>query len=242
MRLRQVYRIVDRVAAQLLPPRCVLCRGPGYLPGYDLCAGCEALLRSPGVRCLRCGLPGPGAARSPCTRCAVDPPPFERLLAPWIYADPVTRLVQALKYDGALANARVLGMGIVRDPGVAAMQGTGSPLLVPVPLHPSRLVERGFNQSHEIARVVARELGLPLLTAALQRVRPTPAQVGLTRAERLRNLHDAFRADAGLVSRRPVILLDDVVTTGSTVAAATTELLRAGAAAVEVWAAARALA
>jgi len=241
MQLRQVYRFVDRVAARLLPPRCVLCRGAGHEPGYDLCAGCEALLRTPGVRCLRCGLPDPDAARSPCARCAVYPPPFERLLAPWIYEEPVTRLVQALKYDGALANARVLGIRIARDRGVAGVPAGGPPLLVPVPLHAVRLVERGFNQSHEIARVVARELGLPLVPAALQRVRATPAQVGLSRAERLCNLRDAFRADAGLVSRRRVILLDDVVTTGSTVGAAAMQLLQAGATAVEVWAAARAL-
>ena len=242
MHLRQVYRLVDQVAARLLPPRCVLCRGPGQLPGYDLCAGCEALLRTPGVRCPCCGLPDPVGDHSPCTQCAADPPPFERLFAPWIYEEPVTRLVQALKYDGALANARVLGTRIARDRRVSVASAGGPPLLVPVPLHPGRLIERGFNQSHEIARVVARELGLPLVHSALQRVRATPAQVGLTRAERLCNLRDAFRADAGLVSRRRVILLDDVVTTGSTVAAAATQLLQAGATGVEVWAAARALA
>jgi ComF family protein len=242
MSIRQVYRLVDGVASRLLPPRCVLCHGPGQLAGYDLCADCESRLPVPPAGCPRCGLPGPGAGHVPCARCVAEPPPFARLCAPWLYEDPVTRLVQALKYDGALANARVLGTRIARDRATDLLPAGESSLLVPVPLHPARLVERGFNQSHEIARVVARALGLRLAPAALRRVRATPAQVGLARAERLGNLRDAFRADAGVVSKQAVILLDDVVTTGSTVAAAATELLRAGAASVEVWAAARALA
>jgi ComF family protein len=240
MPIRQVYRLVDRVACRLLPPRCVLCHGPGQLAGYDLCADCESRLPMPPAGCPCCGLPGAGHVT--CARCVADPPPFARLCTPWLYEDPVTRLVQTLKYDGALANARVLGTRIARDHASDLLPAGHSPLLVPVPLHPARLVERGFNQSHEIARVVARALGLRLAPAALRRIRATPAQVGLARVERLGNLRNAFRADAGVVSRQAVILLDDVVTTGSTVAAAATELLRSGAAGVEVWAAARTLA
>jgi ComF family protein len=170
--------------------------------------------------------------------------PYTRCLAPWAYEFPVTQLVQALKYEGALANARILGTRIAAAavPALAELPGSDPlPLLVPLPLHPSRLVERGFNQSREIARVVARRLDLHLDERALRRVRATAPQVGLARLERAGNLSGAFTADARIVAGRTIILLDDVVTTGSSAAEATRTLLAAGAQSVQVWAAARAL-
>jgi ComF family protein len=154
----------------------------------------------------------------------------------------VTVLVQALKYEGALANARVFGTRMARQ----ARSETGNSrcrpaLVVPMPLHPSRLVERGFNQSHEIARVVARLLDLRLAAGGLRRVRATAPQVGLTRRERAGNLHGAFVAVPPVVAGRHVVLIDDVVTTGSTVLEAASTLRSAGAASVAVWAVARAL-
>jgi ComF family protein len=170
--------------------------------------------------------------------------PFSRCVAPWAYEFPVTQLVQALKYEGALANARILGTRIaaVGRPALAELAGgRATPLLVPLPLHPSRLVERGFNQSREIARIVARGLDLRLDERALCRVRATAPQVGLARTARASNLSGAFAADARIVTGRTILLVDDVVTTGSTAAEAARTLLAAGAQSVQVWAAARAL-
>jgi ComF family protein len=147
-----------------------------------------------------------------------------------------------LKYEGALANARILGTGIAAAAGPALgalCRHEPPPLVVPLPLHPSRLAERGFNQSLEIARIVARGLDLRLAESAMRRTRATAPQVGLARAERASNLSGAFAADARVVAGRAVILLDDVVTTGSTVAEAARTLAMAGAMAVQVWAAAR---
>lgn len=176
-----------------------------------------------------------------CARCQSLELPYARCLAPWSYEFPVTRLVQALKYEGALANARVFGMRLAAAGGDAMGPGSEATLIVPMPLHPRRLVERGFNQSREIARVVARSLDRPLVEPALRRVRETAHQVGLSREERLGNLRGAFMANAMLVAGKRVILVDDVVTTGSTAAEAATTLVAAGAAHVEVWAVARAL-
>ena len=179
-----------------------------------------------------------------CERCLALDLPYARCLAPWVYEFPVTRLVQALKYEGALAHARILGTRIasVAAPALAAIPSDHlPPQLVPLPLHPSRLVERGFNQSREIARVVARRLDLRLAESALRRTRATAPQVGLARHERAGNLSGAFAADHRVVAGRVVILLDDVVTTGSTAAEAARTLLAAGAISVQVWAAARAL-
>jgi ComF family protein len=176
-----------------------------------------------------------------CARCESIELPYERCLASWAYEFPVTRLVQALKYEGALANARVFGMQLAAVAGPAMDPGMEATLIVPMPLHPGRLVERGFNQSREIARVVARSLDRPLAEPALRRVRETAHQVGLSREERLANLRGAFMANAVIVAGKRVILVDDVVTTGSTAAEAASTLIAAGATHVEVWAVARAL-
>jgi ComF family protein len=153
----------------------------------------------------------------------------------------VTQLVQALKYEGALANARVLGTRLAT---LAASpinnHWVPAAVVIPMPLHPCRHVERGFNQSHEIARVVSRLLDLELAGRALQRIRATAPQVGLDRVARAGNLRGAFSADPRQVAGKHVVLVDDVVTTGSTVGEAASALRAAGAAAVEVWAAARA--
>lgn len=245
MRRSQVYTQIDRFAGWLLPPRCVLCRRAGQAPAFDLCVECEAEIPVVPDPCPRCGLPREaacGQARDRCARCRTLDLPYSRCVATWAYEFPVTQLVQALKYEGALANARVFGTRMVTQ----ASSEAGDPwwrsaLVVPMPLHPTRLVERGFNQSHEIARVMSRLLDLELAGHALHRIRATAPQVGLDRAERAGNLRGAFRADRHYVQGRHVILVDDVVTTGSTVTEAASTLRVAGAAAVAVWAAARAL-
>jgi ComF family protein len=245
MRRRQVYTMLDRWAGWVLPPRCVLCRRPGQRPAFDLCTDCEVEIPLVPDPCPRCGLPcheGEGATVDGCPRCRTVHLPYSRCLAPWRYEFPVTRLVQGLKYEGALANARVFGTRLARAAAEINNRWCSATLVVPMPLHPSRLVERGFNQSHEIARVVTRLLDLELAGHALRRNRATAPQVGLDRAARLGNLRGAFSADPGTVNGMHVILVDDVVTTGSTAVEAASTLRAAGAATVEVWAAARALA
>ena len=163
-------------------------------------------------------------------------------MAPWAYEFPLTQLVQALKYEGALANARVFGTRMVMQAQREQLdQWQGAALVVPMPLHPSRLVERGFNQSHEIARVVSRLLDLRLAGPGLRRIRSTAPQVGLSRQERAGNLRGAFAADSTIVAGQHVVLIDDVVTTGSTAIEAASTLRDAGAESIAVWAVARAL-
>jgi ComF family protein len=145
--------------------------------------------------------------------------------------------VQGLKYDGQLANARVLGTMLGRSVRPAGLH-LDVDVLVPVPLHPEKLAERGFNQSIEIARWVAREVGRPCDCASLKRTRFTRPQVGLPLAERRENLQGAFAVTGSLRGRR-VAVVDDVVTTGSTVRECAWALLRAEAASVQVWCVAR---
>jgi len=214
-----VYRHIDRLGGWLLPPRCVLCGSRGQAPSLDLCAGCAACFEVADAPVL------------------VGPEPLRRTCAPFAYAWPLDHLVQALKYRGQLATARVLGNLLA-----GWLAGTGlqheTDLIVPVPLHPARHAERGFNQSTEIARQLGRGLRLPVLESAAVRRRATPPQVGLRLGERRHNLAGAFSARN--VDAMRVAIVDDVTTTGATLQALACALHQAGARAVDAWCVARA--
>jgi ComF family protein len=227
-----LHRLTDLV----FPPTCLLCgaRGEG---GRDLCSGCLDDLPRLASPCPRCALPLGPASGPLCGPCLRRAPVWDALYAAFAYGPPLDRLVHRLKYQGRLDAARVLG-------GLLAETLTAAPLarpeyLIPVPLHRERLRERGFNQALELARPIARALGVPLLPAAVARVRPTASQSGLNARMRRQNLRGAFVARLE-VRGRHVAVVDDVVTTGSTVAAVTRSLKEAGAARVEIWALARA--
>jgi ComF family protein len=240
----QVYSLLDRVTALVLPPRCVLCQGVGQRPNFDLCGPCEADLPWIVRPCPRCG--SPLAAADPfertylwCAQCESHALPYSRCFTPFLYEFPLADLVQALKYEAALANARVLGV-LLGEAVHRHRLDAYVDSIVPMPLHAERLVDRGFNQSYEIARFVARTLGLRCEPQLLRRTRATRPQVGLAREDRHENVRGAFAADRESVRGRRIGLIDDVVTTGSTVAAAARALRDAGAESVDVWAVARA--
>ncbi len=218
----------------LYPDCCVLCGARGEA-GLDICAGCRTDLPVAQSCCAVCAavLPRPGV----CGSCLSRPPPYQRSFALFRYHAPVDRLLLDLKFHGKLARARLLGALLAQS--LAARSGPWPELIVPVPLHGSRLRERGYNQSLELARPVARMLGLPIDWHCCQRIRPTPAQSTLPAGARRRNVRGAFRVIRPLEARR-IALLDDVVTTGNTVAELARVLRAAGATDIEVWCCARA--
>jgi ComF family protein len=224
---------LERLGGWLLPPRCVLCGGPGRPPALDLCVGCESELPCAPPACPRCASPR-SASTSDCEACASEPPPYARCHAAFAYAAPVDLLVQALKYRGRLALGRVLGELL------AASLTRAGPLddidvVLPVPLHPSRRAERGFNQAAEIARWTARRLGIGCDERLARRRIANPPQVLATLAQRRVNLRGAFGADAARVAGRRLAIVDDVVTTGSTARALAATLLEARARRVDLW-------
>ncbi len=232
-------RSLDRV---FYPPCCILCGGTGH--GRDLCDGCERDLPWNEPACPRCALPV--ADGTSCGACLTQPPRWDGAFGLLRYRYPADALVKALKYGHRLAVGRMLG-DLMAERLADRVSGSGrrppAPLpglIVAVPLHAARECERGFNQAAELARRVAAGLGVTLARDICRRVRDTPAQSGLDRRARRRNLRQAF------VVRHPpgadhVAIVDDVVTTGATASALAMALRRAGVHRVEVWCAARAV-
>jgi ComF family protein len=170
-----------------------------------------------------------------CGHCTLHPPVFTHTQAPLLYEAPFKQLISAFKFQQRLHLAAALGRLFCQQ---LPRTHTLPDLILPVPLHPSRLRERGFNQSLELARRVASELRLPMAHRGCRRVIATPPQRGLEQRARQKNLRRAFTADAS-VKGLHIALFDDVITTGATVTAASQALLHAGARQVDVWALAR---
>jgi ComF family protein len=217
----------------LIAPACLLCAG--HSGGELLCAACDNdLPRLAGELCDSCALPITAGTR--CGACLAHPPAYDHVCAPFTYAFPVDALVRGLKYRGVLAIAPLFGSAIAA--GVGPVQRPD--VLIPMPLANERLRERGFNQSQEIARRLAKITGLPLLPQACRRVRHTPPQAALPWRERAKNIRNAFVCDAD-VSGKHVAVVDDVMTTGATLNELARNLKHAGAARVTGLIAARTL-
>jgi ComF family protein len=216
-----------------LPHHCVLC-GASTLNRL-LCAGCDADLPHYGApACPACALPAQGG--NLCGACLRHPPAFDRTLAAFSYRFPIDRLLHAFKYSGNLALIEVLAKPLARF----AAEHPKPDLLLPMPLHPERLKERGFNQSLEIAKTISRWLDIPLMAEACRRTRDTPSQAGLKWKERRRNVRGAFASDLDLAGKR-IAVLDDVMTTGATLNEVSRILKGRGAAEVSAWVVARTL-
>jgi ComF family protein len=218
----------------LWPDRCLLCRARAGTHAA-LCDACHAGLPWLRAACPRCALPLP-AGGVVCGQCQRKPPPFRHARAALHYQAPIDRLVLDLKYHRQLDHARVLGelLAARLEAGADRPQA-----IVPVPLHRTRLRERGYNQSLEIARIVARRLKLPIAAGAATRKRATLAQAALPLAQRARNLRNAF-ATHGDLKGLHIAIVDDVMTSGHTAAALAKALRRAGVKQISVWVVARA--
>ncbi|HEU4663126.1 MAG TPA: ComF family protein [Dokdonella sp.] len=226
----------DRALRVVLPPRCVLCGGRGA-GRRDLCAGCAADFAPNAPCCRYCAAPLATPAPA-CGICLSRAPPFDLAWVPLRYGHPLDLLEARFKFHGDLAAGRVLAESLVE---CATRERPALPaLLVPIPLHATRLRERGYNQALELARPLARAFGIPLRHDLLARTRATPAQTGLDATMRRRNLRGAFAVAPGLALPAHVALFDDVMTTGATLREAALALKRAGVARVDAWALARA--
>lgn len=221
----------------LFPPTCLLCDAPGC-GSRDLCAACHSSLLRNEHRCPRCAAPLQADVPIDCLcgQCLKQLPAYDSVHAPFLYNDAMRYLIHGLKFSQRFHHARLLGALLAETIDAA----TPLPqLLIPVPLHPARYRERGFNQALEIARTAARQLLIPLEFTASRRRRDTPHQTGLTAKQRRKNLRNAFIVDKPL-SAQHVAIIDDVMTSGTTVNELAKALRKSGATRIEIWTCARA--
>ncbi|HTC19093.1 MAG TPA: ComF family protein [Stellaceae bacterium] len=218
----------------LLPPRCLRC-GEAVSEQGALCAECWHKISFIGTACCDCcGLPfdldlGQDTL---CALCARDKPPFSRARSAMRYDEESRPLVLAFKHGDKLQLAPALGR-FMRRAGASLLAETD--VIVPVPLHWTRLFARRYNQAAVLAHAVGKASGIPVGADWLQRRRATPSQGRQSRTERRRNVAGAFAVKHGRkVENLRVLLIDDVLTTGATVAECAMVLLKAGAMRVDV--------
>jgi ComF family protein len=206
------------------PSRCAVC---GAWPARALCDACIEAFARPQHRCARCALPLP-AGQPACGACLRESPPLDACHAAVAYAYPWSSLLARFKFAGEPGWARPLAERMAAVPGVPEELGRAD-LVLPLPLAPRRLAERGFNQ----ALLLARQLAPDKADAGLLlRLRETGSQATLDRRDRLANVRDAFGVEplrAGEVRGRAVLLVDDVMTSGASLHAAALALRQAGA-------------
>jgi ComF family protein len=186
--------------------------------------------------CFRCGRPGLGPL---CPACRQDPPLLASASAPFLYEGQLKVAVQRFKYRDATYLSRPLG-ALMHPFAKQLIRRVQPDWVIPVPLHPRRLRERGYNQSALLAREVIRGAPLGIQYNLLRRARPTASQADLCLASRRDNVREAFVAHRRVRGKR-LLLLDDVMTTGATAEACAAALLQADARAVDLLTLARAV-
>ena len=217
-----------KLLLNLFPSRCVFCQqtvnarifeSPAVNKNIEVCADCYKSLPHNDHCCIRCALPLAEEIndRVLCGRCIKKLPVFDYSYSLFRYQDDIVRLVHQLKFSEKISYARSIGEMLLTKFELDLLPEQGRPdCLLPVALHESRLRQRGFNQSVEIARVIAKKLNIPIDYDTVIRQRSTVSQTGLNARQRRKNIKGAFSL-AKDIKYRHVLIIDDVVTTGSTV-------------------------
>lgn len=228
--------LLKKLCAWLLPYHCILC---SYKTErwQDLCDQCRQALPQSMHACWRCAMPMPETGL--CGLCLTTPPPFDHTHALYLYASPITNLILELKFSQALINARILGELLAEQITHTWYAQKPLPdLIIPMPLHVTRLKERGFNQAIEMARPIAQKTRLPLDVHSVLRIKPTLPQATLSASDRIKNVQGAFAVTCDL-SGLHIAVVDDVITTGNTMREFCHILKQHGAQTIDVWCIAR---
>lgn len=237
---------IGRGALLALYNRCPACGGllASHAASDAVCPTCaEALALRRGGYCPLCGAltDDPDGPIVLCATCRTKGRPWDGLAFYGRYDGVLRDLILQFKFFSRLGQGHLLGRLLVAaSRRLQFPPEKGPDMLLPVPLHRRRLGWRGFNQSLELAKMVARAMGVPVRTDGIFRIRYTTPQSRLSGPERLENIQGAFRADPAVVGGRAVVLVDDVMTTGATMETATLALRQAGAARVDILVVARA--
>lgn len=214
----------------LFKQNCTLCDAPTSSE-FSLCAICvQDLPLAPHPSCLQCGLSTQGDI---CGKCLKQQPHFDATYALFTYGYPVDALLQHYKYNHALYLSQTFAQLLS-----AKMQDTDIDVIISMPLHPSRMKERGFNQSLELAKIIAKQHDIALDSVSCNRVKNTRPQASLPFKSRLKNMQGAF-ACSNTFSGKHIALIDDVMTTGSSLNELAKTIKNAGARKVSCYVLAR---
>ncbi|HFD13303.1 MAG TPA: ComF family protein [Crenotrichaceae bacterium] len=219
------------------PPTCLLCGDEG-VSHSDLCQPCKTALPYFQGGCSLCSALMPNAIEitAVCGECQIKPPDFNHTHVSFAYQEPVRHLIHGLKFNSRFVNARLLATLMAEQLRTV----TDKPdLLIPVPLHPQRYRERGFNQSIELTRHLSQQLQIPNNLNSCHRTRNNIPQAALGAKQRRRNLHRTFSVQP-LTEVQSIAIIDDVMTTGSTVRAIAKAFKHSGVNKIQVWVCARA--
>jgi ComF family protein len=229
----------------LFPPLCHVCKT--YIPNsgsIHICAACsEKIIPVSSPKCTVCGIPfnTENGIDHVCGACATASRPYVSARAAVHFAGPAQDLIHRLKYGKKVHLSRPLGLVAVRHLA-GFLDETGVEMIVPVPLHPRRLRERGFNQAILLADPLSKSRRIPISRNNLRRIRWTEPQINLSPEDRVKNVRGAFAVrKPELFEGKKLVLVDDVYTTGSTVGECAKVLKRAGAGHVYVATVARAV-
>ena len=233
-----MLKALDRLRQTWLPPNCLLCEAVSD-NALSLCTACQQDLPWLLHCCQHCALPIEDQQKTLCLQCQIEPPVFDGAVCALHYSTPVDSLIKRMKFGHQLSSARVLASLLAQH--LTQMDITSVDAILPVPLHKSRLRQRGFNQALELAKDLRKYHEIPLLKS-VTRVVNTKAQTLVKGEDRALNLSGAFTVKPGVELPKHVAILDDVITTGSTSNELARLLKNAGVEKVTVWAVARAIA
>src|SRR5438067_1786105 len=236
------FELLEAAVSLLYPPVCTLCGGKTRAGEY-LCPRCEArAMRIVAPFCKQCSEPFEGAISTvfTCANCAHRTIYFDAAVAAYRGRGIVRQIIHDFKYGRQIHLRHLVARWLYGAFDNERLRGRTFDMIVPVPLHPTRQRERGFNQASLLAELLTAQISIPC-KPVLKRVRYTTTQTALDRAERMENLHNAFRLrrNANVRGLR-VLLIDDVLTTGSTLSECARTLKRSGAISVYAATAARA--
>jgi len=204
----------------------------------DLCQHCYNGLLRLGNHCYCCAkqFASDSVNIQLCGECLKNHPAFDRTYASFVHKGAIRYLINRCKFNGAYKNSRVLGL-LLAD--YLATNAELPELIIPVPLHPKRYRQRGFNQTLEIAKIIAQKLSIPIDNNCCLHLKNTPHQISLTAKQRHKNIKNAFQVVTKPKARH-IAILDDVMTTGATANELAKTLKLSGVSQVDVWVCARA--
>ncbi|KKN07417.1 hypothetical protein LCGC14_1067080 [marine sediment metagenome] len=225
---------ISRLYSKVFPIPCLLCGLPTEKEA--LCDGCINDLPTLQHACHLCSTPL--SKGQICGRCLISPPIQQQSLSLFIYDSNVKRCISAFKYHQQIHLAKIFATLFIKQ---HKLDSTTLPdCIIPIPLHPKRLAERGYNQSALFCQQLSQQLHIATHSNYLTRIKNTSSQASLNAKQRRKNMRDAFEVSCeGLPEH--VALVDDVMTSGATCSAAANELKKSGVKHIEVWTIARAI-